>query len=78
MCQEHLKYGTEMTKITNIHTSEQFSQQRCHAFFEEPDNESSSFLFKGKRYVYTALPNNFLLLLGETDPARFARVNKSV
>ncbi|XP_033041159.1 translation initiation factor IF-2-like [Trachypithecus francoisi] len=37
-----------MTKITNIHTSEQFSQQRCHAFFEEPDNESSSFLFKAR------------------------------
>ena len=40
MCREHLKYDIEMTKITNIHTSERFSQKICHAFVEEPNDES--------------------------------------
>lgn len=40
MCREHLKYDIEMTKITNIHTSKWFSQKICHAFVEEPNDES--------------------------------------
>lgn len=63
MCREHLKYGTEMTKITNVHTSEWFSQKICHAFFEEPNDESG--VSRGQNKLNTptlVLPDNFLLL----------------
>lgn len=40
MFREHLKYGTEITKITNIHTSQWFTQKNVPAFFEEPNDES--------------------------------------
>lgn len=36
MCQEHLKCGTDMRKITNVHFSEWFSQKICYVLFEEP------------------------------------------
>lgn len=63
MCREHLKCGTEIAKITNIYTSEWFSQKICHAVFEKPNDASGFFGAESKLTTQTlALPDNFLLL----------------
>lgn len=58
MCLEHLKRGTRITKITNVHTSEWFSQKICCALSEEPMANQSVlvfcvFIFVQKQDEYT-------------------------
>lgn len=75
MCRGHLKYGTGITKITHIHTLEQFSQKNMYIIRKESNDESVVgvlFVFIQKQDEYTnSGVIRQLSALGEIVPVQF-------
>lgn len=74
MCRGHHKYGTGITKITHIHTLEQFSQKNMYIIRKESNDESVFgvlfFIQKQDEYTNSGVIRQ-LSALGEIDPVQF-------